>query len=250
MRRIILIILTALSTQALAIEPPSVVVHNISRDESVVSNNANIVRPMASITKLMTAMIALDYYTLDQKIRVGKKATMTVEQLLTNVLVRSDNAASEILARNHPQGRAGFLDAMNGKAQFLGLKNTEYHDASGLISTNLTTAQELIKVVAHAGTYPFIRQTSTLTEITKTQKVKNKTRTVSLPNTNKNILFEFDNILVSKTGTTSKAGKCLAMLVDNKGEQYAIIILGEPSKQARDQVARTLIHASTLEKRY
>lgn len=248
MRKIILTILAAFASTASAIEPPSVLVQNISRDEIVISSNANVIRPMASITKLMTAMVALDQYPLDQKILVGKKTTMTVEQLLTNVLVRSDNAASEILAKNYPHGRAAFLDAMNGKAQFLGLKNTEYHDASGLIPTNLTTAQELTKVVAHAGTYPFIRHTSTLTEITKTQRIKNKIRKISLPNTNKNILFEFDNILVSKTGTTSKAGKCVAMLVDNKGEQYAIIILGEPSKQARDQVARNLLQASKLTK--
>lgn len=247
MRKIILIILTALSTQVFAIEPPSVVVHNVSKDETVISNNANVIRPMASITKLMTAMVALDHYPLDQQIRIGKKATMSVEQLLVNVLVRSDNNASEILAKNHPQGRAAFLDAMNGKAKFLGLRNTEYHDASGLVPTNLTTAQELTKVVAYAGTYPFIRKVSTMTEITSTKKVKNKTQTISLPNTNKNILFEFDNILVSKTGTTSKAGKCVAMLVNNKGEQYAIIILGEPSKQARDQLARSLIHASKLD---
>lgn len=246
MRGIILTIGFLLYSTVWAIEPPSVVVQNISKDQVVVSNNANIIRPMASITKLMTAMVALDHYPLSQKINVSKKSTMTVEQLLTNVLVRSDNAASEILAKNHPQGRTAFLDAMNGKAQFLGLQNTEYHDASGLLPTNLTTANELIKVVAHAGTYPFIRQTSTLPDIVKTQKVKNKTRTVSLPNTNKTILFEFDNILVSKTGTTSKAGKCLAMLVDNKGEQYAIIILGEPSKQARDQLARNLLQASSL----
>jgi D-alanyl-D-alanine endopeptidase (penicillin-binding protein 7) len=248
MRGIILIILIVLSTSVLAIETPSVVVYNISLDQTIISDNADTVRPMASITKLMTAMVALDYYPLYQKIRTGKKSSATVEQLLTNVLVRSDNAASEVLARNHPHGRMAFLDDMNSKAQFLGLKNTEFRDASGLSAGNLTTANELTKMIAHAGTYPFIRQTSTLTEITKTQQVKNQIRKISLPNTNKTILFEYDNILVSKTGTTSKAGKCLAMLVDNKGEQYAIIILGEPSKQARDRMARNLIQASKLTK--
>jgi D-alanyl-D-alanine endopeptidase (penicillin-binding protein 7) len=248
MRGIILTILTLLSTSVLALEPPSVVVYNISLDQTVISDNADTVRPMASITKLMTAMVALDHYPLDQKIRTGKKSTATVEQLLTNVLVRSDNAASELLARNHPHGRGAFLDAMNSKAQFLGLKKTEFRDASGLDAGNITTANELTRMVAHAGTYPFIGQTSTQVEITRIRKIKNRTRTVSLPNTNKNILFEYDNILVSKTGTTSKAGKCLAMLVDNRGEQYAIIILGEPSKQARDRVARNLIQASKLTK--
>lgn len=245
MREIILTIITIFASVTYAAQPPSVVVHNTTTNRNVISDNADTVRPMASITKLMTAMVALDTFTLDQKIPTGKKTSMTVEQLLTNVLVRSDNNASEVLAKAHPSGRKEFLRHMNLKAQFLGLKNTEYHDASGLIASNTTTANELVQVVIAAGNYPFIRQTSTLTEITRTSKVKNKTRTVSLPNTNKTILFEFDNILVSKTGTTSKAGKCLAMLVDNKGEQYAIIILGEPTKQARDQAARNLIHASS-----
>lgn len=249
MRRIILIILTALYIPSFAIQPPSVLVKNISKDEIVINNNASVVRPMASITKLMTAMVVLDLFDLEQKIRLGKKDTMTVEQLLTNVLVRSDNGASELLAKNHPRGRNAFLDAMNSKAKFLGLKTTEYHDASGLSPDNLTTAQELAKVVAYAGTYPFIRNTSTLIEITKTRRVKNQVRKIVLPNTNKDILFEFDNILVSKTGTTNKAGKCLAMLVDNKGEQYAIIILGEPNKQIRDRLARNLLEASNSPKR-
>lgn len=245
MRGIILTIITIFASISYAAQPPSVVVHNTTTNRSVISDNADVVRPMASITKLMTAMVALDTFHLDQKIPTGKKSSMTVEQLLTNVLVRSDNNASEVLAKAHPNGRKEFLRHMNLKAQILGLKNTEYHDASGLIASNTTTANELVQVVIAASKYPFIKQTSTLTEITHTAKVKNKTKTVKLPNTNKDILFEFDNILVSKTGTTSKAGKCLAMLVDNKGEQYAIIILGEPSKKARDQVARNLIQASS-----
>lgn len=244
MREIILTIIIIFASVAHAGSAPSVVVHNTTTNRNVISDNADAVRPMASITKLMTAMVALDTFKLDQKIVTGKKSSSTVEQLLTNVLVRSDNNASELLAKSHPGGRAEFLKLMNLKAQFLGLKNTEYHDASGLVASNITTANELVQVVIAAGNYPFIRQTSTLTEITRTAKVKNKTKTVSLPNTNKAILFEFDNILVSKTGTTSKAGKCLAMLVDNKGDRYAIIILGEPTKQARDKTARTLIQTS------
>lgn len=244
MREIIFIIITTISSLAYAIAPPSVVVHNITTNNIVVSNNATEVRPMASITKLMTAMVSLDHYQLNHKVKVGKKSTMTVEQLLTNLLVRSDNNAAEILAKHHPQGRKAFLEAMNAKARDLGLKHTEYHDASGLIATNLTTAEELVKVVSKAGMYPFIRNTSTLTEIPRTAKVKNKVRTVKLPNTNRTILFEFDNIVVSKTGFTSRAGRCVAMLVDSKGEQYAIIILGEPTKQARDQLARNLIQTS------
>ncbi len=243
MREIILIIALAISSLSYA-APPSVVVHNTTINRSVISDNANVVRPMASLTKLMTVMVALDTFALDQSIPLGKKSSTTVEQLLTNVLVKSDNAASEVLAHNHPNGRDEFLRQMNLKAKILGLSNTEYKDASGLDDNNTTTANELVQVVLAASKYSFIRQTSTKPEIQRVVKVNNKTQTVKIPNTNKDILFEFDNILVSKTGTTRKAGKCLAMLVDNKGEQYAIIIMGEPTKQARDKVARTLILTS------
>jgi len=224
--------------------PPSILVYNTTANVTVVSTNADVIRPMASITKLMTAMVSLDLYKLNQPVRIGKNSTLTVEQLLTNLLVRSDNTAAEILAQNHSSGRVAFLQAMNDKAKLLGLINTEYHDASGLIATNLTTAHELVTVVSHAGTYPFIKQTSTLTDIPRTLIVKKKPHIISLANTNKTILFEFDNVTLSKTGFTTKAGRCVVMLVDNKGEQYAIIILGEPTKQARDQVAKNLIQTS------
>ena len=240
MRKIFFVLFLFVS-QAWAIAPPSILVYNTTTGHTVYSENQDTVRPMASITKLMTAMVALDYYSLDQKIAVGKKSTITVRQLLTQLLVRSDNNASEVLARAYPNGRGSFLDSMNAKAKFLGLKYTEYHDPSGLLATNLTTASELVKVVAFAGQYAFIKETSTLIGIERVAKVKNKFKKTLAPNTNQTILFEFDNILVSKTGFTSRAGRCLAMLVDSKGEQYAIIILGEPTKQARDQLARILI---------
>lgn len=245
MREIILIITLAIHSLSYAATiKPSVVVHNTTINRTVISDNANVVRPMASITKLMTVMVALDIFSLDQTIPIGKKSTATVEQLLTNVLIRSDNNASEILAHNHPSGRDEFLRQMNIKAKLLGLTNTEYHDASGLDDANTTTANDLVQIVLAASKYSFIRQTSTIPELKRVVTVKNKSHVISIPNTNKDILFEFDNILVSKTGTTRKAGKCLAMLVDNKGEHYAIIIMGEPTKQARDKVARSLIQAS------
>ena len=248
MRLLCFILLFIVSWPTWAIEPPSILVYNVSTSQTVVSSNTDVVRPMASITKLMTAMIALDKYSLDDRVKIGKKSSTTVEQLLTNLLVRSDNNAAEVLAKYHPHGRSSFLDAMNAKAQLLGLTHTEYHDASGLIATNLTTANELAQLVAYAGTYPFIRQTSTLVEIETKKKIKNKVRTVKLGNTNKSILFEFDNILVSKTGYTSRAGRCLAMLVDSHGEQYAIIILGEPTKLARDNLARNLLQSGITNK--
>jgi D-alanyl-D-alanine endopeptidase (penicillin-binding protein 7) len=223
---------------------PTVFVYNNTLNKNVVTDNVDVVRPMASITKLTTAMVALDHYNLADKILVNKKNSITVEQAMTKLLVRSDNSMAELLARNYPGGRDKFLEAMNAKARSLNLSVTRFNDPSGLDAGNVTTATELANIVTAAGRYPFITRITSQPEVASEYIVKNKIRTVSLPNTNRTILFEFDNILVSKTGFTSQAGRCLAMLVDNRGDQYVIIILGEPSKQARDQVARNLIQLS------
>jgi D-alanyl-D-alanine carboxypeptidase len=200
---------------------------------------------MASITKLTTAMVSLDHYNLADRIPLSKNTSITVEQAMTRLLVRSDNGMAELLARNYPGGRDKFLAAMNAKVKSLNLSVTKFNDPSGLDAGNVTTATELAHIVTAAGRYPFITKITSQPEVTTVNTVKNKIHTVSLPNTNRTILFEFDNILVSKTGFTNHAGRCLAMLVDNRGEQYAIIILGEPTKQVRDQVARNLIQLSS-----
>lgn len=203
----------------------SVLVYDVNTKQSIVSENADVVRPVASITKLMTAIVSLETYSIESTVKIGKRATTTVKELLTSLLVRSDNNASEILARHHPEGRIGFLSAMNAKAQQLGLANTRFNDPSGLISTNISTANELAVLVEAAGRYEFIRYASS--------QVEN--------NTNKPILERFRNILVSKTGFTSSAGRCVAMLVDRGGSNHAIIILGEPTRTARDTLAQNLL---------
>jgi len=253
MQRIFLIIITAFigtayakpRVQVVPPEPPTVLVYNISENQTVIGDNVDIVRPMASITKLMTSIVVLDHFELTDKVSIGKKQTATVESLLTRVLVRSDNYASELLAKAYPGGRENFLSAMNSKAKQLGLSNTQFNDPSGLIMTNTTTAHDLAKLVAAAGTYSFISKTSSQPEIIETISGKKKSKTVTLANTNKTILADFKNILVSKTGFTSRAGRCLVMLVERQGAKYAIIILGEPSKQARETVARNLLALTT-----
>jgi D-alanyl-D-alanine carboxypeptidase len=235
---------TVKTVQRIKTPPPTVLVYNNTQHKSVVTDNADTVRPMASITKLTTAMVSLDHYNLADKIPLDKKNSITVEQAMTKLLVRSDNSMAELLARNYPGGRDKFLEAMNAKARSLNLSVTRFNDPSGLDAGNVTTATELANIVTAAGRYPFITRITSQPEVTSVNTIKNKIHTVSLPNTNRTILFEFDNILVSKTGFTNHAGRCVAMLVDNRGEQYAIIILGEPTKQARDQVARNLIQLS------
>ena len=223
MFRIFLFAVFAVATSAHA--SLSVLVYDTTTHQPVISENADQVRPVASITKLMTAIVSLETYSLDRVINVTKKSTRTVKDLLTSLLVRSDNYAAEILAKNHPEGRAAFITAMNEKARRLGLTKTHFDDPSGLINTNTSTANELAVLVETAGRYEFIRQTSTQVA----------------DNTNKTILERFSNVLVSKTGFTSKAGRCLVMLVDHQNKPHAIVILGEPTKEYRDTLAKNLL---------
>lgn len=212
----------------------SVLVYNNTTKQIVVEQNAAAIRPIASITKLMTAIVVMETYQLHQEISISKRKTARVDKLLTNLLVRSDNHVAELFARAHPGGRAKFLQAMNLKSLQLGLYNTHFDDASGLSAKNVSTAEELAKLVTHAGSYDFIRHTSTMTDMPIGAKLK-------LPNTNKSILVDYRNISLSKTGYTSPAGRCLALMVNANSSQYTIIILGEPNKNMRERLARNLL---------
>jgi D-alanyl-D-alanine endopeptidase (penicillin-binding protein 7) len=230
--------LLLLASAVTAHSESSILVYDNTTKTSIVEQNKETVRPMASITKLMTAIVSLETYNLQDKIKLSKKTYTTVEDLLKQLLVRSSNTAAEILAKNYPQGRDKFIERMNDRARGLGLISTRFDDPSGLSDNNVTTANELIQLVLAAGSNASIRQFSTLTEIDRHS------------NTNKDILIEFGYIAVSKTGFTSKAGRCLVMLVDKDSQQYVIIILGEPTKSVRDNVAKNLLSKSFLTNKY
>lgn len=228
------IIILLLSFHAISWAQGSLLVIDTANHKVIHEQNANMVRPIASITKLMTAIVSLDLYNLNDKINLSKKQAVTVKELLIRLLVRSDNHAAEILAKNHPQGRNAFLQAMNNKAQNFNLKTTNFNDPSGLRSDNTSTALEVAVLAMEASKYDFIRQVSAV------PTVKNYS------NTNFNLLKDFPNVLVSKTGFTTAAGRCLALLMDFKNSQYAIIILGEPTKNSRENTARNLIHIGSI----
>lgn len=221
---------------------PSVVVYDIDQHKIIEQTNAYEVRPIASITKLMTAIVALDHYNLEDKIAVTKKQFTTVGTLLTSLLVRSDNKAAEILAKNYPGGRSAFISAMNNKAKIYNLSNTKFIDPSGLGIFNLSTAVEVTGLVGLAAEYSFIRTIAHQPEIYTVVKTKYGYKEQPVySNTNKELLSEFDNIKLSKTGYTSHAGRCLTMLIEKNDQKQIIVILGEPTKKTRDNLARQLI---------
>lgn len=207
---------------------------NETKGEIVVAENIHEVRSIASITKLMTAMVALDYSDdLGKSLIISKRQHTNLPskqhtrmEVLTAMLVRSDNAAAETIAEDYPGGREAFIQAMNAKAKSIGLLNTQFAEPTGLSVFNISTAEELSKMVNEASKYYLIRTLSTTKEIAIDAHGKKKTYIARFNNTNRLALEEFHDIVVSKTGLTNMAGSCVAMAIEHAGQKYIMIVLG------------------------
>jgi D-alanyl-D-alanine endopeptidase (penicillin-binding protein 7) len=246
MRQIIATLLLLFSGVSLA---SSKYVYNVSRNEVVLDNGADIVRSIASVTKLMTAIVILDS-NLDLSEKVPYKGrwfskNVTRDDLLQIMLVKSDNQAAEYLAMSYPGGRSTFITMMNIKADQLKMYSTSFVDPSGIGSGNKSTARDLTTLLQHTYSYDNIRHiTSTSSyNIKVNNKQKKKERYVTVNNTNRNLLNEFEEIQISKTGTTTAAGKCLVMFLVRDGQHYAVVILGERNRQSVENISRSIIRS-------
>jgi D-alanyl-D-alanine endopeptidase (penicillin-binding protein 7) len=230
--------------------PQSVLLYNDTTGHHLIQSNADTVRPIASITKLMTAMVALDHdkdltRTLKSVGKVGgvlPRGTWTRGEVMHAMLIRSDNDAAETLAADYPGGRSAFLAAMNAKAVLLNMPNANFGDPSGLDSKNVTTLFGVKRLLLASSEYPIIREISVKKQALFDQRFKKKIRKIELPNTNKELLFEFDNIVITKTGLTTPAGWCLGMVVEQKGQKYVVVILGARNKLERLKLAREIMY--------
>jgi D-alanyl-D-alanine endopeptidase (penicillin-binding protein 7) len=222
-------------------------VYNVTKDQVIVDDNSEMIRPIASVTKLMTAIISLNVGDpLSIKIPYhgklgGKKRTK--EELLYLMLVKSDNQAAEALARSYPGGRDNFIIAMNLTAYQYGMSSTHYEDASGLDSNNRSTARDLSILLQHAYVYQKIREMASTASFKIYEPRKKKTRVITVNNTNINLLKDFSEIKISKTGFTNPAGKCLVMYLTKNEEQYIIVILGEHNTKSVQLVGREIIES-------
>jgi D-alanyl-D-alanine endopeptidase (penicillin-binding protein 7) len=187
------------------------------------SVNAEQQRSVASITKLMTAMVILDAgQDLDEKIN-----GVTRNDLLQLMLVKSDNRAADTLCENYPTGRSGCVAAMNWKAQTLGLHNTRYADPSGLNVMNVSTAQELVTIVIASSKYPEIITASN----TAHGKIQKKKHSISFNNTNP--LVATKEFIVSKTGYIRASGGCIVMMLDTQIGQRIVVVLNSKTTRTR-----------------
>jgi len=219
----------------------SVLLYNISRNRVEMTRNADQVRSIASITKIMTAMITLDYdIDLSRKLMLSKrvhsylpKQLYTREQLIKAMLIKSDNAAAETLAEDYPGGRSAFVARMNLQARIWDMNNTSFVDPSGLGVFNVSTARDVADLMQTAMGYWLIREVSGQKQIAFETKYAKKIRTINLAHTSGPLLFTFDSVLVSKTGLTTAAGWCVGMVVEQNRQQYVIVVLGAKNKQQR-----------------
>ena len=187
------------------------------------SVNAGQQRSIASITKLRTAMVVLDAeQDLNEKI-----GNATRRELLQLMLIKSDNQAAEKLCENYPLSRSACIGAMNRKAKSLGLEETYYADPSGLNIMNVSTANELVKIVIESSKYSEIVSASN----TSKGQVKNKKKTFVFNNTNP--LVATHNFIVSKTGYIRASGGCIVMMLNTEIGQRIVVLLNSRDTRTR-----------------
>ncbi len=202
------------------------------------------IRPIASITKLMTAMVTIDAaLDLDEKVTITKDdrdlvrltgsrleygATLSRRELIQLALMSSENRAATALGRSYPGGMAKFVAQMNIKAAELDMTDSHFADPAGLLAENVATASDLGKMVTAAGTYPLI--TDATTTLRKEVHPYAKRGPLNYGNTNRLLKNESWDIALSKTGYINEAGRCLVMQANIEGEDVSIVLLNSFGK--------------------
>jgi D-alanyl-D-alanine endopeptidase (penicillin-binding protein 7) len=211
-------------------------------------------RPIASLTKLMTALVILESgLSLDEpvkltredrdrlrgtKSRLGFNAVFTRHDLLYAALGASDNRAAAALARTYPGGEEAMFHAMNAKAQQLGMTQTRFVDSSGLNNGNVSTANDLVRLVNETHKHELIQTMTTTPSFRVTDR--NTGRQIAFRNTNRLVHRHSWDIALSKTGYTAAAGNCLIMQTTIAERPLTIVLLNSWGKLSRYGDARRI----------
>ncbi len=233
------------ATRQLAVASTAALVVEQGGSEPIYQKNADVVVPIASISKLMTAMVVLDSrpnlqepihvsdddvdYLKGSRSRLHVGSELAREDAMLISLMSSENRATHALARHYPGGLSAFVTAMNRKAAELGMFNTRFEDPTGLSSNNVSTAKDLAKMVAAAHRYPLIREFST----TSDAKIVVSGRPMEYRNTNQLVKAPTWDIGLSKTGFIQEAGKCLVMQARVAEKPVVIVLLDSQGKLTR-----------------
>ncbi|HSG75039.1 MAG TPA: D-alanyl-D-alanine endopeptidase [Burkholderiales bacterium] len=229
-------------------------VQDVESGETLYEKNSDTILPIASITKLMTAIVVLEReLDLEEQVAVSKEdvratrssrvrgrlrpgSILSRDELLMLTLMASENRAAAALARTYPGGTEAFVAAMNAEAGRLGLNDTRFADPTGLSPDNVSSAQDLAGLVRAAHSYPLIREYSTK----PSAQVRARGGTVGFRNTNSLVRSDAWDIELSKTGYISAAGRCLVMQMRIASRDLVVILLDSWGKYTRIADARRI----------
>src|ERR1700684_3692975 len=209
------------------------------------SRHSDVAMPIASITKLMTALVVLDAkQPLDEPIQISESdrdlpkasfsrltvgTTLTRGDLMHLALMASENRAAHALGSNYPGGLPAMVESMNAKAAQLGMTNSHFVDPTGLSSQNVASPEDLDRLVIAASHNPTIREFST----DQRYALKGRRHMVEFRNTDNLVANPTWNIIVQKTGYIAEAGKCLVMAAVIEGRSVVIVLLDSFGKYTR-----------------
>ncbi|WP_251863633.1 D-alanyl-D-alanine endopeptidase [Achromobacter sp. Marseille-Q4962] len=231
--------------EAAALRSSTAYVQDLESSSVLFAKNENVVRPIASISKLMTALVVVDAnLPMDEmleitdddvdslkhttsRLRVGTR--LSRGDMLHLALMSSENRAAHALGRNYPGGLPAFVAAMNAKARALGMTNTHFIEPTGLSSENVSSPRDLARLLRAASQRPLIHRYSTDSEY----EVEINKRTQTFRNTNLLVRKPDWDIKISKTGFINEAGECLVMLARINGRDLAIVLLDSQGKLSR-----------------
>ncbi len=229
----------------LALKSSVAFVMDLETNEVLLNKNSQAVLPIASITKLMTALVITQSgLPLDELLTIseedvdtekGSRSRLTVGtslsrgEMLHLALMSSENRAAHALGRHYPGGLDRFVSAMNAKAQLIGMHDTRYVEPTGLSSSNQSSARDLALLVKTAHTVPLIRELSTSPEY----EVAVGSRQLQFHTTNRLVLNPSWEIGLQKTGYISEAGQCLVMQARLAGRQLVMVLLDSAGRYSR-----------------
>lgn len=238
-------IASAEAARKLALESNNAIIVDAATGTVLYEKNADETRSIASITKVMTAMVVLDAgLPLDEVLSVDRQdidrlknttsrmpigAKLTRREMLHLALMSSENRAASALARHYPGGAEAFIAAMNRKAKDLAMTSTHFADSTGLDPRNVSTASDLAKMVSAASSYPLIAQLSTAQAH---QVTVNPAGTLQYRNSNPLVQQGRWNIALSKTGYINEAGRCLVMQADVGSRPAVMVFLKSGSRHS------------------
>lgn len=217
----------------------SAMVVDLQTNKVLYASNPDVIVPIASVTKLMTAMVVLDAkQPMNEVIPVNISQTPEMKGVFSRVklgsevprkemllitLMSSENRAAASLAHSYPGGYAAFIQAMNAKAKALGMKHTVYVEPTGLSVYNVSTARDLTTLVLAARKYPMLSELSTTPE--KTVTFRKPTYSLGFSNTDHLVRKSGWDIKLTKTGFTNQAGHCLVLLTSMANRPVSVVIL-------------------------